>query len=182
MDDVDAGLDRVRHAPADRGPVELIVRRPAVGEREILAAADVDLVSGLAGDTWSERPSRATPDGSPDQRCQITIMGARAAALLCGPRDQWPLAGDQLFVDLDISTTNLPPGTLLDVGTAVLEVSAHPHTGCAKFQDRFGTDALRLVNSPAGRELRLRGLNARVVVAGSVAAGDEVRKRPAGPG
>ena len=175
---LEGGLDHVRRAPADHGTLELIVRRPAVDAREQLDEGTLDLTAGLVGDTWSSRPSKSTPDGSPDPVAQLTVMNVRAAALVAVKPERRELAGDQLFVDLDLSLDNLPPGTRLSLGSAVIEVSAKPHTGCAKFQARFGNDALRLVNSPDGRALRLRGLNARVVTPGTVRRGDTVRKLP----
>jgi hypothetical protein len=175
---LDRGGVHAGAAPPAHGRVELIVRRPAVDEREELDAAELDLDVGLAGDTWRERGSSSTPDGAANPEAQVTIMSARSAALIAGDRDRWPLAGDQLFVDLDLGGANLPPGTRLSLGTAVLEVSAKPHTGCKKFAERFGQDAARFVNSPVGRELNLRGINTRVVVAGTVRVGDTVRKSP----
>ncbi len=171
-----AGVPEVRRAPGDRGRVELVVRRPAAGEREVLEQADLDPVVGLVGDDWKDRPSRRTPDGSANPEQQVTLMSARAAELIAGSRDRWPLAGDQLYVDLDLSGENLPPGTRLEVGTAVVEVTAEPHTGCQKFVARFGMDAARFVNSSVGRELNLRGINAQVVAAGTVRPGDPIRK------
>jgi hypothetical protein len=176
MDDVDAALAAIRLSPADRGRVELIARRPAAGEREVLAEAVLDLNEGLVGDNWSVRPSSSTPDGSPHPQCQITLMSCRAAALFAGPRERWALAGDQLYVDLDLSLDNLPAGTGLRLGTAVLEISEKPHTGCRKFTERFGVDAFRLISSDVGRALRLRGVNARVVAPGTVSVGCEVAK------
>jgi hypothetical protein len=172
--ELEDGLDHVRAAPADEGRVELIVRRPAVDEREVLAEATLDLVAGLVGDTW---PSR----GKVDINAQVTVMSARVAALVGQSPERWPLAGDQLYVDFDISHANLPAGSRLEIGTAVIEVSARPHLGCSKFRSRFGDDALGFVNSPVGRDLRLRGLNARIVVPGTIRQGDAVRKRPAEP-
>jgi MOSC domain-containing protein YiiM len=154
----------------------MIVRRPAVDEREVLDEARLDVTLGLTGDTWRERGSSSTPDGTANPAAQVTVMSARAAALIAGDRERWPLAGDQLFVDLDLGGENLPPGTRLSLGDAVLEVSAKPHTGCKKFAERFGQDAARFVNSPVGRELSLRGINTRVVVPGTVRVGDTVRK------
>jgi MOSC domain-containing protein YiiM len=174
LDAWEAGLGDVRDAPTDAGRVELIVCRPAVDERRVLEEASFDCVVGMVGDSWRVRPSTSTVDGGPHPDAQVTIASARLMALIAGPPEQWPPAGDQLFVDLDLSVANLPPGTRLSIGSAVLEVSAKPHTGCAKFSRRFGADALRLVNSPVGKELRLRGLNATVVRPGSVQRGDQV--------
>jgi len=171
-------LDHIREAPADGGTLELITRRPAVDEREVLTEARLDTGNGLEGDTWLVRGSSRTADGRPNPDSQLTLMSARAAAAIAGERDRWPLAGDQLYVDLDLSVTNLPPGSRVQIGSAVIEFSETPHTGCAKFQARFGNDSLRFVNSPVGRELRLRGANCRVVVSGVVRVGDAIRKLP----
>ena len=176
--ELEAGLIEVRDSPSDSGTVELIVRRPAVDEREVLTEAALDLEAGLEGDTWLVRGSSRTPDGSSHPGMQVTVMNVRAALLVAHEPERRVLAGDQLFVDLDLSTGNLPPGTQLALGSAVLEVTDQPHLGCAKFAARFGQDALRFVNSRVGRELRLRGLNARVVVPGTVRAGDTIRKCP----
>ena len=176
--DLEAGVATIRRSPHDDGRVELIVRRPAVGEREVVPEAQLDLVEGLLGDCWRRRGSRRTPDGAADPDAQLTVVNARAAALVAGSPDRWPLAGDQLFVDLDLGLANLPAGTRLALGSAELEVTALPHTGCAKFAARFGQDAARFVNSPIGRELNVRGINARVVVPGVVRLGDAVRKAP----
>ena len=174
--ELQAGLDGVRAAPSDGGTLELIVRRPAVGEREILDEAELSGEHGLVGDGWRERGSRHTPDGSAEPDRQLTLMSTRALALLCDERGRWPLAGDQLLVDLDLSPENLPAGTRLQLGEAVVSISEVPHTGCAKFRDRFGVDAARFVNSPDGLALRLRGVNARVVQDGRIRAGDRITK------
>jgi hypothetical protein len=176
---LEQSLDHIREAPAERGTVELIARRPAEDEREVLAEGVLDSEVGLVGDTWIARGSTRTPDGSPNLEAQLTVMNARVAAAVAGDRQRWALAGDQLYVDFDISRANLPAGTRVQIGTAVIEFSEAPHTGCDKFSARFGVDALRFVNSPIGRELRLRGANCRVMVAGTVRAGDEIRKLPA---
>jgi len=176
--ELEAGLDTVRAAPTDVGPVELIVRRPSVDGRELLDEARLDCEAGLVGDTWRTRPSSSTPDGLAHPDRQITVMGSRVAALVAQNKTRWALAGDQLFVDLDLSVANLPAGTRLAIGSAVIEVTEAPHTGCAKFTQRFGLDAFRFVNSPLGLALRLRGMNARVVTAGTVRVGDEMRKLP----
>ena len=159
------GLAEVRRSPTEAGTVELIARRPAEEEREELAEAELDQGKGLVGDRWS---------GNLDT--QLTLMNARAASLLAGPRERWAIAGDQLYVDFDLSGANVPPGTRLRVGSAVIEVSQAPHTGCGKFARRFGVDALKFVNSPEGRAHNLRGLNAKIVDGGTVRTGDSIRK------
>jgi MOSC domain-containing protein YiiM len=175
---LEESLDHIRQAPADGGTVELIVRRPEVDQREVLSEARLETPEGLVGDTWRARGSSRTPDGGPNPDAQLTLMNARAAAAIAGDRERWPLAGDQLYVDLDLSTANLPPGSRVQIGSAVIEFSEPPHTGCAKFSARFGVDALKFVNSPIGRELRLRGANCRVLVAGTVRPGDTIKKLP----
>jgi MOSC domain-containing protein YiiM len=171
-----AGLDQVRSAPADGGRLELIVRRPVTEEREELTQAELRTDVGLDGDNWAERGSRHTPDGSAERSRQLTLMNARAIALFAGDRSRWGLAGDQLYVDLDLSDDNLPPGSKLRIGGAVIEVSSAPHTGCAKFRKRFGADVSRFVNSSEGVQLHLRGVNAYVVEPGAIRAGDLVTK------
>lgn len=176
--ELDAGLDAIRLTPRDEGRLEMIVARPAVNQRTVLETAELDLELGLRGDGWRERGDRSTPDGSADPDAQVTIMNSRAIALIAGTRDRWPLAGDQLFLDLDLSEENLPPGSQLELGAALLEITAAPHLGCRKFSNRYGTDATKFVNSPAGKQLHLRGLNARVVRAGAIQVGDRARKLP----
>ena len=176
MADLEAGLDHIRQAPKQEGTLKLIVRRPRIGEREVLDECELDPAVGLVGDTWSQRSSRRTADGSPHPDMQINIMSTRVVALVAQDKSRWPLAGDQLFVDLDLSEANLPPGTRLSLGSAVLEVTPEPHTGCGKFVERFGVDAMTFVNSELGRELHLRGINAKVVQPGVARAGDVVRK------
>jgi MOSC domain-containing protein YiiM len=107
---------------------------------------------------------------------QLNLINARLIALLAQDKARWPLAGDQLYVDLDLSEENLPPGTRLTIGAAVIEVTDQPHTGCKKFAARFGADAVKFVNSPEGKALHLRGINAKVVQGGTIRAGDTVRK------
>jgi len=170
------GLAVIRESPRDHGRVELIVRRPAENEREVLAEAELSTVGGLVGDSWSTRGSSSTEDGSPNPKAQVTLMNARAAALVAGSPDRRQLAGDQLFVDLDLSAEGLPPGTQLAIGPAVIEITDLPHRGCGKFSARFGVDALKFVNSNEGRVLNLRGVNAKVVVGGLVRSGDLVRR------
>lgn len=175
-DALEAGLPTILGSPTDEGRVELVTARPTVGERVVLNEAVLDPEVGLVGDSWLERGSRHTPDGAAHPFMQLTIMNARVAARLSGSVDRWPLAGDQLYVDLELGSDNLPPGSQLAVGTAVVEVTDQPHIGCAKFTARYGIDATRFVNSPAGRAHNLRGINARVVTGGVVRPGDIIRK------
>jgi hypothetical protein len=174
--DLHTALAELGESPTDHGRVELIVCRPDIGERRVLEQAELDTVQGLSGDNWLARGSRHTQDGSANSEAQITLMNSRVIQAIAQERSRWPLAGDQLYVDLDLSVDNLPPGQRIAVGTAVLEISAVPHTGCAKFTERFGSDAIRFVNSPEGRQQRRRGVNARVIQAGVVRVGDPVAK------
>jgi hypothetical protein len=169
-----AGLDHVRASPGEIGEVRLIVLRPAPGERDVVTDAAVDCEAGVIGDSWLARGSRRTPDGAADREAQVTVMNIRAAELVAGGLAGAPLAGDQIYVDFDVSIDNLPPGSLLAVGDVQLRVSEKPHTGCKKFVARFGADAMRFVNSPTGRRLRLRGVNTTVVTPGVVGVGDQV--------
>lgn len=174
--ELETALDHIRQAPKDGGSVEMIVRRPQVDARETLDAGELNLLDGLAGDSWKTRPTSRTSDASPHPETQLTLMNARVASLVAQSKERWPLAGDQLFVDLDLSVDNLPPGTRLAIGSAVIEVTAEPHLGCKKFAARFGADAVKFVNSPVGKELRMRGINAKVIQAGSVRVGDLAKK------
>ena len=176
MQELEAALDHLRDAPKNDGVIELIVRRPQTDHREILEEAELDPVKGLIGDNWSLRPSSKTPDNSPHPEMQINIMNSRVTALVAQAKDRWPLAGDQLFIDMDLGKENLPGGTRIAIGDAVLEVSPLPHTGCHKFVARFGVDAMKFVNSPVGRELCLRGINARIIQGGVIRVGQTARK------
>jgi MOSC domain-containing protein YiiM len=175
-DELEAGLPTVLEAPRDAGLVRLVVRRVGKGEREILEVGELDRRFGLVGDDWVNRPSRRT--GHPNLYAQLTIMNARFCELIAGQggHEAWALAGDQLYVDLDLSEASLPAGSRLAIGSAVVEIQQEPHTGCAQFTERFGMDTMVLANSERGRALRLRGANATIVQDGSVRAGDEVRK------
>jgi hypothetical protein len=175
-EELEAGLENIRQSPKDNGVLALIVRRPQVGERQVLDQGELDLLQGLVGDTWRMRGSSRTSDGSSHPDMQLNIMNARVIALVAQARERWPLAGDQLYIDMDLSTDNLPPGTRLALGSAVIEVTAQPHTGCQKFVARFGLDAMKFVNSPLGSQLHLRGINAKVVQPGVIRVGDVVRR------
>ena len=176
MEELEAGLDGIRRSPRDEGVLELIVRRPSVDEREVLDVGELHATEGLLGDSWKDRGSSRTPDGSPHPDMQLNVMNARVIALVAQDKERWPLAGDQLFLDLDLSEENLPAGTRIALGTAVIEVTPQPHTGCKKFVSRFGLDAMKFVNSPLGRQLHLRGINAKVVEPGRIRVGDVARK------
>ena len=174
--DLEAGLDHVRDSPKEQGVLELIVSRPEEDAREVMELADLDTKLGLVGDTWQDRPSARSADGKAHPDMQITIMNSRVAALVAQDKDRWQLSGDQLFTDLDLSVENVPPGTRISVGSAILEATDQPHTGCKKFSARFGIDALKLISSPIGKELQLRGINAKVVRSGEIKPGDTVKK------
>lgn len=173
---LEAGLDTVRQSPKDVGTLEMIVRRPQVDAREVLEEGELDLEMGLVGDTWLERGSGRTADGSAHPDMQLNVINARLLDLVAQDKARWQLAGDQLVVDFDLSEANIPPGTQLAIGSAVIEVTAQPHTGCQKFVARFGREAMLFVNSPLGKQLHLRGINARVVQPGTIRTGDAVRK------
>ena len=175
---LDAGRDHIFASPKDDGRIDLIVRRPEIDERETVTEATLDTVEGLVGDCWRARGAKSTPDGSANPKAQLTLMNARVAALVAVSRDRIPLAGDQFFVDFDLTAANVPPGTRLALGSAVIEVSDEPHMGCRKFFDRFGNDAHRFVNSKEDLDLHLRGINAFVVTGGTVRTGDVIRKTP----
>ena len=176
MAELETGLDEIRQSPKDEGVLEMIVRRPRTDEREVLAEGELDLIQGLVGDNWRTRGSSDTADGSSHPDMQLNIMNSRVIALVAQNKERWPLAGDQLYIDLDLSAENLPPGTRLAVGSSVIEVTAQPHTGCKKFVARFGLDAMKFVNSSVGQQLHLRGINAKVVQPGLVRVGDIVKK------
>ncbi len=173
--ELEAGLDFIAESPRNAGRLEAIVRRPGVDDREELDEATLDEHTGLVGDSWIVRASSLTSDRSPHPEMQLTLMNSRVIALLAQSRERWALAGDQFYVDLDLGLANLPPGARLQIGEAVVEVTAQPHLGCAKFASRFGRDALLFVNAQERRHLRLRGVNARVIRSGAVKAGDVVR-------
>ncbi len=170
METLTAGLDEVRRSPATTGVLELIVRRPRTDVREVVESAELDEAEGLVGDGWKTR-------GAAEIERQLTLANARLMALVAGEKQNWPPAGDQLYVDFDLSQDNAPPGTRLAIGDAVIEVTATPHTGCKKYASRYGLDALEFISTPVGKGLRLRGMYAKVIRSGTIRAGDAVRKR-----
>ena len=177
IDELQAGLHHIRQSPADSGPLRMIVQRPDVDQRRVVAEGTLDVAAGLVGDSWQSRGSTRTPDGGPNPDAQVTVINSRLITLIAQTEDRWPLAGDQLVIDLDMSMDNLPTGTQISIGSAVIEVSEEPHTGCSKFSQRFGHDALRFISTPTGQDLRLRGVNTRVVQSGAIHVGDTATKR-----
>lgn len=176
LEELRAGLPEIRQAPQDGGVVKLIVARPEVDERVTLDVGEVSQEQGLHGDGWRQRGNRHTEDGSALLKAQITLINARLAQLVAQSPERWALAGDQFYVDMDLSEENLPVGQRLALGTAVLEITDQLHSGCLKFSQRFGKDALKFVNQPEGRALRLRGVYAYVVQPGRIQMGDTIQK------
>ena len=174
--DLEAGLDEIRNSPKDQSVLDLIVSRPEEDAREVMELADLDVTVGLVGDTWQDRPSARSGDGKAHPDMQITIMNSRVANLVAQDKSRWQLSGDQLFADIDLSKANIPPGTRVSIGAAILEATDQPHTGCKKFSARFGVDALKLISSPIGKELQLRGINMKVVQSGEIKPGDTIKK------
>ena len=170
--EMEENLEEIRSSPKQEGKLDLIVRRPRAEEREVIEEAELSIAEGIVGDNWSKR----NPGVTPEPERQLTIMNARVAALLAQDQERRQFFGDQLYIDLDLSPQNLPTGTRLAMGGAVIEVAAVEHTGCKKFAERFGVDAVKFVSSPVGKELRLRGIYAKVVQPGPIRAGDTVRK------
>ena len=176
MTELEVGIPYIHQSPKDNGILKMIVQRPADEEREVIEHGELNLSEGLLGDNWKTRGNKHTADGSANINAQITVMNSRTIELVAQEQERWPLAGDQLYIDMDLSHDNLPPGTRLAIGSAVIEVSAEPHTGCKKFSARFGVEAMKFVNSIEGKRLHLRGINTRVVQGGTIRVGDVVRK------
>ena len=174
--ELEAGLEHILESPKDGGELKLIVYRPDVDQREVVQEAMLDAEHGLVGDNWLSRGSGSTSDGSADPEMQLNIMNARVAELVAQAPERMPLAGDQLYLDLDLSAENLPPGTRFELGEAIIEVTEPPHTGCKKFAARFGNDAIVFVNSGFGRKQNFRGICARVAQGGAIKVGDIAKK------
>ncbi|MCY3993853.1 MAG: hypothetical protein OXF50_21705 [Caldilineaceae bacterium] len=172
MVELEQNLEEIRRSPKSEGRLALIVRRPRSGEREVVEAGELTVAEGLVGDNWCTR----TPGVPLDPERQLTIMNSRVAGLLAQDEDRWELFGDQLYIDIELSEANLPVGTRLAMGGAVIEVTPVDHTGCKKFAERFGVDAVKFVSTAVGKEMRLRGMYAKVVQPGAIRAGDRVRK------
>ena len=174
--ELQAGLSHILESPGDDGVLEAIVVRPVSGERLDVESCEISLAGGVHGDHWAKGCWMSKEEGRPDPDVQICIMNARCLALVAGERARWPLAGDNLIVDLDLSPENLAPGQRLRIGDATIEITAVPHTGCKAFAERYGQSAVVFVNGPRGRALRLRGVYARVVADGRITVGDRVVK------
>lgn len=175
-EELEQGVEHILATPTNDGELKLIVQRPDVDQRATPEQARLDVEQGLVGDNWRARGSRHMPDGVADPDMQLNIMNTRVVHTVAGSEDRWALAGDQLFIDMDLSPENLPPGTQLQLGDAVIEITEPPHTGCKKFAARFGVDAMVFVNSGRGKELNFRGICARVVKSGDIRVGDVARK------
>lgn len=173
-DEISTAIEHVLASPKDQGLLQLIVRRPAVNKREVIESGVLDIENGLVGDNWLSRGSSRTDNGLGHPEMQLNLMNYRFAVLIAGSRERVPLAGDQLFVDLDLSEDNVPPGTRLSIGEAVIEVTTILHLGCKKFVERFGIDAMKFANSDFGRRHHLRGINARVIHAGKIKVGETI--------
>ncbi|HYZ26169.1 MAG TPA: MOSC domain-containing protein [Geminicoccaceae bacterium] len=176
LDELQDGLPGILQSPKDRGVLRAIVIRPETDARVSLPQCQLSPEGGVHGDNWAQGCWMSLPDGRPHPDVQVTIMNARTIALIAQAEERWPLAGDNLFADLDLSGENLAAGTRLSVGSALLEITAVPHNGCRKFAGRFGLDATRFVNSRDGKRLHLRGIYARVVERGVVTVGDAIEK------
>ena len=176
-DELEAGLETVLISPTNNGIVELIVCRPDVGQRKVVQSAEFSTDVGLVGDNWSKKPYSKSPDGGPHPEMQVTMINRRVLDLIAaGDTNRRSVPGDQLVVDFDLSLVNLPPGTKLNIGSTIIEVTEEPHTGCSQCVGWFGADAMRFVNSSRGRELCLRGINAKVIQSGKISQGDQITK------
>jgi len=176
MSNFEATLEHIRQSPQNDGLLHMIVRRPEKGTREVLTSGELDIATGLVGDNWKIRESSRTKDGLAHPHTQLTIMNIRVVTLVAGDQQRWPLAGNQLFVDVDLGADNVPPGTQLALGTAIIEVTEQPLTACKKFSARFGVESSKFVNSSIGKSLQLRGNNTKVVLSGTIRTGDIIKK------
>lgn len=174
--EIDQRLSSVLDSPKDQGTVEMIVVRPFKNQRKTLIHVLFSPEAGVTGDNWKTQCWKKLNDGQSDPDVQVAIMNARMIDMLTDDKAHWPLAGDQLFVDFDLSVTNLSPGDQLQIGDAVLQITAEPHRGCSKFKQRFGELAMHCVNSAQGDAHRLRGIYAKIISAGNVSVGDVIHK------
>lgn len=173
---IEARLDWIKASPADKGTLAGLCIRPELNQRRELESCLLSPEGGVEGDFWVRQCWKKLEDGSSDPIVQVAIMNARAVDVVAGSRDRWKLAGDQLFVDFDLSEDRIAPGDRLQIGEAVVEIAPIPHTGCDLFRDRYGMDAVKFINSKLGKSLRLRGVFAQIVRGGMVRLGDPVQK------
>ncbi len=173
--ELEQALDHIQAAPKHEGRIEHIIRRPTTNEREALEVAELDVTRGLVGDYWFAGIEHAK-NRNVYLNSQITLMNSRVIHAIAQNKNRWALAGDQFYVDLDLSDEHLPPGTRLALGSAILEVTAEPHLGCSKFKDRYGKAAVMFVNSTLGKSLNLRGVNARILQGGQVSVGGVIKR------
>ena len=176
LEELSAGLPETLASPKDRGIVKGIVVRPEKKQRREVETAEVSFAGGMHGDHWAKGCWKSTEDGRPHPDVQICIMNARCIGLIAQERSNWAPAGEILFIDMDLSPSNLPPSTRIKLGSAVLEITDTPHNGCALFIGRYGRDACTFVNTGEGKRLRLRGIYGRVVEDGRISVGDTVTK------
>lgn len=176
IDKLWSGWEQSEKSPKDVGTIEMIVRRPQADEREEVQQAEFDTKEGLLGDNWLARGNGSRPDGSADPEAQVTLMNSRVIQLIAGDKSRWAIAGDQVFVDFDLSSDNLPAGHRIQIGEAILEISETPHTGCAKFAKRYGAHARKFVMTDEGKQLRFRGVNAKVIQGGMIKLSDTITK------
>jgi MOSC domain-containing protein YiiM len=175
--ELEPGLADVLESPADNGRLESIFVRPAPNERRALTAAQLSPDRGIDGDRWVHDGSHASKGGAPNPRSQVSLMNSRYLRTIAGEEDAMCLAGDNLVVDFDLSEANLPAGSQLAIGDVVIiEITDLSHTGCGKFQNRYGKEVREFTNNERGKSLHLRGRYARIVTGGAINVGDAVRK------
>jgi hypothetical protein len=173
--DLMAGLAHVRAAPRTDAPVDMLCLRPARNERRFPASLQLTRAEGVPGDRWLTMPWSRLEDGSPDPRIQVSILPQRVLDLVWRDRTGTPHPGDTIVADLECSLANLPEGTLIQAGTAVLRVSDFFNDGCAKWKVRYGSDALAFITAPGHPALRLRGVLCSVEQDGIVSLGDRLQ-------
>lgn len=176
LDDLQAKLSWATSAPRDNAPISTLCVRPAEGDRQFVERIDFSVTEGVVGDRWIRKTWMRLPDGRPDPRIQVCLLGQRVLELVRIDPYRMPYPGDNIVADLDFSETNLPSGQLLRVGTATLEVSDIFNTACSKWRARYGDDALRWINLPDNLPHRLRGVLCRVVASGYATIKDRIVK------
>ncbi len=176
LEQLELSLETIAASPSKQGTVELIISRPETGKRVVHTIGNFSKTGGLEGDNWANDCWKTLPDGKSDPIVQIAITNTRLLAAICPDKSRWPLAGDQIYTELNLSKTNLPVGTRLSAGTVILEITQEPHLGCSQYAEHFGKDSLKFTLTPRGRELNLRGIYAKVIKSGSINTGDRISK------